>query len=154
MFWDWYWNLSGVLWFVTTFLIGAIPLATLGAIVIFSAKSIAKSFDHDRAICGCSQCEGFRARAINKARIRAGEQLPPIYPGMQISTVDLRKGMIVVSGDKGEPYEVMEVRRRDYGYVVILMNLNTKNRGWLTVPFSKAKLKRWKLHKPRRIFGV
>lgn len=152
--WDWYWSLSGLTWFLATFLIGAIPLGALGAIVIMSAKSIAKSFDHDRATCGCSMCETYRARQINKARVRAGEILPPIYPGMLISTTDLRPGMVVVAGNKGTPHEVVTVQRRAYGYVVILTNLNTLHRGWLTVPLDKAKIKRWKISKPRRVYGV
>ncbi len=121
---EWYWGLSGITWFITTFLIGAIPIAFCGALVILMAKSIAKATDHDPQTCPCRRCEYRRARFINH-RYSARSVIPEDQQGRWLATSQLEEGMVIIARSNGNPYSVRYVEPRQYGYVVILRNMNT-----------------------------
>ncbi len=152
---DWYWGLSGVTWFVTTFLLGAVPIAICGAFVVLMAKSIAQSTEHDINTCPCRRCEYRRTLAINK-RYADKPAAPADQRGQLISTADLQEDMVVIARKNGNPYRVKYIEPRIYGYVVILRNLNSNAQSWMTVPYSTADNKIWKLadDRMRRVYGL
>jgi hypothetical protein len=153
---DWYWGLSGITWFITTFLMGAIPIAFCGAFVILMAKSIAKSTDHNPQVCPCERCENRRARAINAKYEKRQPWVPDEQTGNWISTAELEEHMVIITRQSGEPYRVTYIEPRQYGYVLILRNMNTNRQSWLTVPYKSAHKKMWKLAegKTRRVYGL
>ncbi len=155
---EWYWGLSGFMWFFVTMLFSAGLIGTMGLIVILSARSIANSFDHDPQTCTCPTCEGKRTRYLNR-QARASErlkaQIPQLTPGALVSTAELRPGMIV-SSEKGNVYEFRGMRQRSYGYTVIFFNLKTNNDVWIVVPLSRLHVRMWKLadNGIRRLYGL
>lgn len=153
--WDWYWNLSGLTWLITTLALGAVNIGALGALVIYSAKSIAQSFDHDNKRCPCIRCERYRVRQIN-ARLVADNHKPIIYAGQFISTRELGTGMVVTATKNGNTYVVDEVNIRSYGYALVLTNLQNNKEAWVTIMQSRAHLKLWKVAdgRPKRIHAL
>lgn len=141
---DWYWGLSGLTWLITTVTMGGATLGLIGLVVIWSAKSIAKSFDHDRKLCPCRECERYRVRQINKA-YSVTTSFSHRQTSRWISTAELEKGLVVVAQKNGEVYRVQHIEPRAYGYVLILRNLNTRQPAWLTIQHSSAHKKLWRL---------
>ena len=157
--WEWYWSLSGFMWFFVTLLMGGAGIGTLGLIVILSARSIANSFDHDPQKCGCPTCEGKRARYLNRQAQnseRLKRRIPEITPGAFISTAELRRGMLVTS-EKGELYEFQGMRQRSYGYTVIFRNLKNDAAVWIMVSLPKMHTRMWRVannNNIRRLYGL
>ncbi len=156
---EWYWGLSGLTWFVVTMLMGGTTIGMIGLVVIGCAKSIARSFDHDPKTCDCPNCEGQRARFLNR-QARASERLkkhtPVVTPGMFISTAELKQGMIIVAEKNGNVYEFNGMQRRSYGYTVIFTNLKTDARAWIVVPLPRLHVRMWKVADTglRRVYGL
>ena len=139
-------------------------LVAVGAVVGVVAAIIRQLWAYDSGshkwqTCKCETCK-FKRRDIarrealkrNERARRKGEGVGrdgivvPITPPKHskpwwITTTHLEPGMRV--GLNGHPYRVEEIRTDRLGYIVSLVNLATKDRFIVVVPFSLADFAYW-----------
>lgn len=151
-------GLQGLLAFVGFVILGAGVLA--GAVIAAAWWVGTDLLGGHPADCDCDQCQRLRQKAWDKAKKRNPEVNKPRtgYPENKkkatltawISTAELRIYMHVIGKDRSSVYVVQDIKQRDYGVVVILVNVITEIESWVNVPTANMQKPIWLVHDRRR----
>lgn len=138
---NWYWSLSGWSFLAATLALIALNISAIALLVVFLAKMVTGAMDHDRARCGCNACLIARAKAYNKRDAKMEQRCiarQPVRPHGMLSTREIAVGMIIVGKDNLTRYRIEKIHRREFAYVIELVNLFTMR--WSIVHVQNKRL--------------
>jgi hypothetical protein len=147
---EWFLSLRGFdLIFAVVGMIGA-ACGVAVTLMIGLAKLTTGALDHDWRTCnhGCTDCVFKRKQSYARAQEKSNLQFrePTETKDHYISTARLDFGMRVRLN--GLPYEVKRIRTNQKGYLVELVNLQTRMAVIATVVFDRADRKYWEPLRP------